>query len=673
MARASFGGGVADFVVAANAPGDPIRFAAATLTMWSAETGGTHYTDLVLDGDAVTQIPVGTDGQIPTFQGPDEVLVMWAQAGSGARVMIDASGDLALRAGDAADRAETAAGEAEGFGGTNNTQVAGFLGAAGPSKTVLDASIDGAIDAATVAMRTGPRVSALITSPPVVIPHRGACAIYPEGVLDSYERTLALGLQAMEVGDIQACADGGLFDVHDSTVDRTTTGSGAVSSFSTPGMQSLIVDPSSFFSTSYANLTGVPDFGQVLTRIGGRTVAFLEVKDLLDSTATAMALKIKELGLQDSVVLGSFVRSNLEVAAAAGLYKAFYAGSIPGDTPAQLVAAGVNFYAINHRAAGDLTGHVAAMKAAGLKVYAYSLAHQYDYDVAMSKGFDGVFSDDPLYTARLYSRYRRSQTTWHQDGAFSHGMSYGGDAPWSATLRGGFVGGPGGWRWQPARNGFNNAGPVNPVPSPAGSYTITVKAVFDALPSSTSQGPTFAACAPNDLLTNLAGNVPLAYMVKARATGQIQIWTIDAAGAATSLGSISTTAPSIPTLSSGLTAGAAVTSIPVNALTVALKVGHQFVLPTGQTVTLTSAAAIGATALAVSSVTPSAAVASGASLLPLLTITLAVTPTNLTLARADETSVSALVAANTANRGAYIALMNYVDTGNTSFLSVGVA
>lgn len=110
MARASFGGGVADFVISSTSEaGDALRFAAATLTMWSAETGGTQYTDLVRDGDPITTISVGTDGQIPTFQGPDEVLVMWASASGGPRVMIDAGGDIALRAGAAADRAEAAA------------------------------------------------------------------------------------------------------------------------------------------------------------------------------------------------------------------------------------------------------------------------------------------------------------------------------------------------------------------------------------------------------------------------------------------------------------------------------------------------------------------------------------------------------------------------------------
>lgn len=113
MTRASFGGGVADFVVGANAPGDPLRFAAATLTMWSAETGGTQYTDLRRNGVATSTIVVGADGQVPTFQGPDGIVVMWAEAGAGGRSMLDAAGDIAVLAQAAAVTATAAAASIE--------------------------------------------------------------------------------------------------------------------------------------------------------------------------------------------------------------------------------------------------------------------------------------------------------------------------------------------------------------------------------------------------------------------------------------------------------------------------------------------------------------------------------------------------------------------------------
>ena len=80
MARATFGGTAGDFI-AVSGPGGVVRTAPATLTLWSADSGGVRYTDLVLDGAAVSAIPVGPNGQVPAFQGPNNVAALWADAG----------------------------------------------------------------------------------------------------------------------------------------------------------------------------------------------------------------------------------------------------------------------------------------------------------------------------------------------------------------------------------------------------------------------------------------------------------------------------------------------------------------------------------------------------------------------------------------------------------------
>lgn len=101
MARASFGGGAADFVFTPTA-GGLLKLAPATLTLWTAQTGGTQITDLLVNGAPATTITVGADGQIPTFQGPDGVVSLWASAG-GARVKLVDLGNL-----DTTDGAVTA-------------------------------------------------------------------------------------------------------------------------------------------------------------------------------------------------------------------------------------------------------------------------------------------------------------------------------------------------------------------------------------------------------------------------------------------------------------------------------------------------------------------------------------------------------------------------------------
>lgn len=94
MARSTFGGTAADVVIA-RGPGGIARLVPATLTFWTAETGGTQVTDLLLDGSPATAISVPIDGQVPAFQGPDGVGELWADGGGG-RIRIVAEGKRGL-------------------------------------------------------------------------------------------------------------------------------------------------------------------------------------------------------------------------------------------------------------------------------------------------------------------------------------------------------------------------------------------------------------------------------------------------------------------------------------------------------------------------------------------------------------------------------------------------
>ena len=63
---------------------------------------------------------------------------------------------------------------------------------------------------------------------PVIIGHRGAAGLEPENTLPSFRAAVALGVQAVEL-DVHVC-DGELIVIHDPTLERTTNGSGEVSS-----------------------------------------------------------------------------------------------------------------------------------------------------------------------------------------------------------------------------------------------------------------------------------------------------------------------------------------------------------------------------------------------------------------------------------------------------------
>ncbi|MFD5294792.1 glycosyl hydrolase family 28-related protein [Streptomyces mutabilis] len=90
MARADFGAGIADYVVA---PSDGLWAVGANtaVTFWDVADGGTQYTDLLdASGSAITQVVTDEYGALPPFQGPDGVDGMWGDAGGSRRVWLRA-------------------------------------------------------------------------------------------------------------------------------------------------------------------------------------------------------------------------------------------------------------------------------------------------------------------------------------------------------------------------------------------------------------------------------------------------------------------------------------------------------------------------------------------------------------------------------------------------------
>src|SRR5207247_1736958 len=62
---------------------------------------------------------------------------------------------------------------------------------------------------------------------PLIVGHRGAMGYAPENTFASYERAVALGVDAVEC-DVHLSADGVPVVIHDHTLDRTTDGRGPV-------------------------------------------------------------------------------------------------------------------------------------------------------------------------------------------------------------------------------------------------------------------------------------------------------------------------------------------------------------------------------------------------------------------------------------------------------------
>ena len=75
---------------------------------------------------------------------------------------------------------------------------------------------------------------------PAVVAHRGGARLWPENSLTAFRGALALGVDLVEL-DVHQTRDGEVVVVHDATLERTTTGHGAVGDLPWPAVAAAVI------------------------------------------------------------------------------------------------------------------------------------------------------------------------------------------------------------------------------------------------------------------------------------------------------------------------------------------------------------------------------------------------------------------------------------------------
>lgn len=111
---------------------------------------------------------------------------------------------------------------------------------------------------------------------PLIVGHRGARGLAPENTLPAFEVAAELEIDGVEF-DVQRTADGVLVVFHDDTVDRTTTGTGALADLTLEQVRAL--DAGARFDGRFAG-TRVPTLREALDYLKTtRLLLFIELKD----------------------------------------------------------------------------------------------------------------------------------------------------------------------------------------------------------------------------------------------------------------------------------------------------------------------------------------------------------------------------------------------------------
>ncbi|WP_060207346.1 glycerophosphodiester phosphodiesterase family protein [Sporosarcina koreensis] len=173
-----------------------------------------------------------------------------------------------------------------------------------------------------------------IVKRPIVAAHRGVPSLAPENTMAGYRLAYELGADQIET-DLQLTKDGHLIIMHDTTVNRTTNGTGAVSDLTFEEIRQL--DAGIKFSDEFTG-EQVPTFKEFLKEFKGKDVILLvELKGV--GIEQQVIKEIEDEEMVDQVVmqsfdLGSMIDSvELKPEIPAGY---LYSASVPGTTDAKI-------------------------------------------------------------------------------------------------------------------------------------------------------------------------------------------------------------------------------------------------------------------------------------------------------------------------------------------------
>lgn len=268
-----------------------------------------------------------------------------------------------------------------------------------PLRPALVATLLGAVlTTVPVVAATPARAGASCVPPPVA--HRGASASAPENTRPAFRKALAGGVRNLEM-DVHFSSDDVPVVIHDSTVDRTTNGAGAVSGFDLAGLRRL--DAGSWFARAYRGV-GVPTLWEVL-RDGryyrARYFVELKVRPTSPQLQTLLAT-FNGVGVTGRVVVTSFDADALSDVRAAAPY-VHTALIDSGFRPSASVLENGNAYLPNRRSV--TAGRAQQWRTAGIAVYPWVVSTRLDWSRMALDRVAGTITNAPV----KYLRWARAR------------------------------------------------------------------------------------------------------------------------------------------------------------------------------------------------------------------------------------------------------------------------
>ncbi len=225
------------------------------------------------------------------------------------------------------------------------------------------------------------------------IGHRGDSLFAPENTISSFKS--ALGKADFVELDTYVSLDGVVVVMHDSTVDRTTDGTGSLTSKTLAQIKQL--DAGSWFAPAFTG-ERVPTLEEVITNVVPQAMVLIERKG---GSADAHMAELRRLGAVSNVVVQCFDWNFLAAMRAldSGIrLGALGSGAFTSTSLASILSSGASMVAWER--AGITPAMVQMVHGAGLQLFVWTVDGP-DIVNFIELGVDGIISNDPGMVRKL--------------------------------------------------------------------------------------------------------------------------------------------------------------------------------------------------------------------------------------------------------------------------------
>lgn len=234
------------------------------------------------------------------------------------------------------------------------------------------------------------------------VAHRGASGHAPENTMAAFDKAFEMKADYIEI-DVQMTKDGELIAIHDTTVDRTTDGTGAVSDFTREEIQQL--DAGSWFSEEFTG-EQVPTFEEILDAYRGKIGLLIELKspELYPGIEEKVADALKERNMHkpnnQKVIIQSFNHESVQTSKklVPKIPHGVLAGTAWADVTDEQLAEFATYADYFNPNKNIVTGElVERVHTAGMDIYPYTVNNQEEVNRLLELGVDGIITDFPEY------------------------------------------------------------------------------------------------------------------------------------------------------------------------------------------------------------------------------------------------------------------------------------